>query len=50
MDWVNNRLYFTDDGVDIVGVYDLTTSNATILIRTGTGTRPRAIVLDPYNK
>ena len=50
VDWVNNRLYFTDEVVDIVGVYDLNTLNATILIRTGTGTRPRAIVLDPYAK
>jgi hypothetical protein len=46
-DWTANKLYFTDEILDIVGVVDFAASNATILIRTGINTRPRAIVLDP---
>ena len=48
MDWVTNKLYFTDAALDIVGVFDPNaTSNYTVLIRTGANTQPRAIVLDP---
>ena len=43
-----NKLYVTDELLDIVGVIDLATLNYTVLIRTGFSTRPRAIVLDPY--
>lgn len=47
---MNNKLYFTDEVLDIIGVFDPVNSNYTILIRTGTGTRPRAIVLDIANR
>lgn len=47
-DWMANKLYVTDEMLDIIGVLDVATSNYTVLIRTGVSTRPRAIVLDPY--
>ena len=43
-----NKLYVTDEMLDVISVLDLATSNYTVLIRTGFNTRPRAIVLDPY--
>lgn len=46
-DWMTNKLYFTDEVLDIIGAVDFVSLNATILIRTGADTRPRAIVLDP---
>ncbi len=47
-DWMANKLYVTDEMLDVVSVFDIATSNYTVLIRTGSNTRPRAIVLDPY--
>ena len=48
MDWVTDKLYFTDASLDIVGVFDPNGPfNHTVLIRTGDNTQPRAIVLDP---
>ena len=50
MDWVNNKVYFTDGELDIVGVFDPVHFHYTILIRTGEFTEPRAIVIDPSNR
>ena len=47
MDWVNNKLYFTDETLNIIGTFNPSNFNYTVLIRTGPNTRPRAIVLDP---
>ena len=47
-DWTANKLYVTDEVLNIVGVLDLTTSIYTVLIRESGDTRLRAIVLDPY--
>lgn len=48
VDWVTNKVYFTDEILDIVGVLDTVSSQYAVLIRTGPNTSPRAIVLDPY--
>ena len=49
VDWVNDRVYFTDSVLDIIGIYDLTmaSSNYSVLIETGSGSTPRSIVVDP---
>ena len=47
VDWMNSKIYFTDATKDIIGVYDLTSSNYSALIGTGNNTRPRSIVVDP---
>ena len=46
--WLTNKLYFTDEVLDLVGVVDFVQLNTTVLIRTGASTRPRAISLDPF--
>jgi hypothetical protein len=48
LNWITNELYFTDEGLNAVGVVDLLRLNSTTLINTGLDTNPRAIVLDPY--
>lgn len=50
MDWVNNKLYFTDSGLGIVGVFDPVHFYYKVLVRTGQFTQPRAIVLDPNTR
>lgn len=50
MDWVNNKIYFTDEGLNIVGVFDPVYLHYKVLIQTGTLSEPRAIVLDPGNR
>lgn len=47
MDWVNDKIYFTDASLDIVGVYDPVSFYYKVLISTGSSTDVRAIVLDP---
>ncbi len=50
VDWVTNKLYFTDSNLDLVGVFDLETNFFKTLILTFGGTtssQPRAIVVDP---
>lgn len=46
-DWVNQKLYWTDDYFDHIEVYDPQTNNRTILIDTGTNSNPRGLVVDP---
>ena len=50
VDWVTNKLYFTDAALDIIGVLDPNNRNYIVLIRTGPSTQPRAIVLDPNTR
>lgn len=47
---MNNKLYFTDAGLDIVGVFDPVNFLYKVLIETGASTQPRAIVLDPNSR
>ena len=48
VDWVNGKLYWTDDTLQRIEVYDTTSENRRVLIRTGT--RPLAIVVDPSTR
>ena len=50
VDWVNDKIYFTDADLDIVGVYDPVGFYYTALINTGSSTSVRAIVLDPNTR
>ena len=49
VDWITNKLYWTDDGLDRIGVLDLELGYYSILIDTGLDTRPRGIIVDPIN-
>jgi len=48
-DWVNQKMYWTDECNDQIEVYDPSTSTRKVLIETGTNSNPRAIVVDPVN-
>ena len=52
VDWVSQKLYWTDEGLDQIVVYDLSNGYRKILFNTnnGTSTSPRAIVVDPMNR
>ena len=50
VDWVNEKLYWTDARLQHIEVYDTTTGNHRVLIRTGNTTIPRAIVVDPSTR
>lgn len=49
-DWVNEKLYWTDSCADDLEVFDPETGYRKILIRTGSGSDPRNIALDPTNR
>ena len=50
MDWVNNKIYFTDVDLNIVGVFDPVRLHYRVLINTGASSQPFALVLDPNNR
>lgn len=50
VDWINNKIYFTDAGLDIVGVFDPVGFHYRVLVRSDATAEPRAIVLDPFNR
>ena len=50
VDWVNEKLYWTDVTLQHIEVYDTTTGIRRVLIRTGSTTKPRAIVVDPSTR
>ena len=50
VDWVSNKLYWTDRGTQNIDVLDLTSGYRANIVQTGSGTNPRAIVLDPQNR
>ena len=50
VDWVNEKLYWTDATLQHIEVYDTTNGNRRVLIRTGNTTKPRAIVVDPATR
>ena len=50
VDWVNNKIYFTDVDLDIVGVFDPVRFHYRVLVRTGALSQPRAVILDPNNR
>ena len=50
LDWISDKLYWTDDGFDRIGVFDLTNGYYSILIDTEYDSSPRGIITDPINK
>ena len=50
VDWVNEKLYWTDTTLKQIEVYDMQTGIRKVLIRTGNTTSPRAIVVDPATR
>lgn len=50
MDWVSNKLYFTDASLNIVGVFDPDRAHYRVLIQLDGADQPAAIVLDPNNR
>ena len=53
VDWVNQKLYWTDADIDEIAVYDLSNGYRKRLFSTDNGittTSPRAIVVDPMNR
>ena len=49
-DWINQKLYWTDRVNDTIKVYDPIKDIQKILVNTGTGSQPRAIVVDPSTR
>ena len=49
-DWVNRKLYWTDNCADDIEVFDPATGDRKVLIRTGSNSAPRSIVLDPATR
>ena len=50
LDWVTNNLYWSDSFWSRIEVMDLDTGERAELIRTGTHSIPRAIVVDPITR
>ena len=50
VDWISNKLYWTDNGFDRIGVYDLVRGYYSFLINTGANSSPRGIITDPINR
>ena len=49
-DWVNEKLYWTDECYNRIEVYDPKTANRKVLIETGSNSNPRGIVVDPVDR
>ena len=49
VDTVNNKLFYTDDGRDVIVSMNLDGTNEQTLISSGLD-RPRAILADPHNR
>jgi streptogramin lyase len=47
---VNEKLYWSDACADDIEVLDPNTGHRQVLVNTGTGSDPRAIVLDPSTR
>ena len=51
VDWVNDKLYWTDTihgRIEVADIFD--SSMHKVILRTGGNTLPRAIVVDPRNR
>ena len=47
---MNKKLYFTDAAEKEIEVYDPSTGSRKVLVHTGVGSIPRAIVVDPATR
>ena len=50
VDWINDKLYWTDRLSKTIEVYDLHSGDRKVLIHTGEESLPRAIVVDPIRR
>ena len=50
MDWISNKIYFTDVELNIIGVFDPVGFHYRVLISLNANAQPRAIVVDPINR
>jgi DNA-binding beta-propeller fold protein YncE len=50
VDWINDKLYWTDATLQKVEVMDLHSGYRTTLFDTGVGTTPRGIAVDPSTR
>ena len=50
MDWVTNKLYWTDSVWARIEALDLATNERVEVLPTGANTAPRAIAVDPINR
>ena len=51
MDWITNKLYWTDTGEDTISVLDLNTNiRKTLFNISSSSAEPRAIVIDPLTR
>ena len=50
VDWISNKLYWTDAGLNTVDVLDLSDGYHATLISTGSSSTPQAIVVDPQTR
>lgn len=50
VDWVSNKLYWTDSIWARIEAIDLNTSIRVEVLATGSNTVPRAIAVDPINR
>ena len=50
VDWISDKLYWTDASLKHIEVYDQKSGDRKILIETGNETTPRGIVADPCNR
>ncbi len=50
VDWINDKLYWTDATLRKVEVLDMNTGVRSKLFDTGTGTIPRGIAVDPSRR
>lgn len=50
VDWIGSKLYWTDNGLDRIGVMDFLSGHYSILVNTGAATSPRGIIVDPISR
>jgi len=49
-DWINQKLYWTDECNNKIEVFDPLTGDRKTLLETGPGSNPRGIVVDPTTR
>lgn len=48
VDWINNKLYWTDRDYKQIEVYDLMTSERRVVVTTGPSSLPLGLAVYPY--
>ena len=50
VDWINDKIYWTDADLKHIEVYEPSTKYRKVLLTTGNSAIPRAIVVDPRTR